>query len=254
MFINEAKAIELLLNGEVVAIPTETVFGIFALYSNNNAVEKLLNLKKRQEKHLGIYINKEFDQYKLLSSQLSNDLKKYLPGPLTIVKNCNGYRISSNKILQNIIDKIGPLSGTSANLTGFPPITEAKFLNFNIPAINEDCQLGIESTVLDLDNDKIIRNGYIDMSSQYKSTINIINPYKLDKKVKIFYNSKDENLFQIGLDSKCDFKLNSDFNNFWSSLHYGIQSGKNINFSMNLDINNYLENLIYYYIQRLTIS
>jgi len=84
-----AKAIKLLREGEVVALPTETVYGLAADALNPDAVVKIFEAKERPRfDPLIVHLPKReaVDEIAIVESQLARDLiEKFWPGPLTII-------------------------------------------------------------------------------------------------------------------------------------------------------------------------
>ena len=82
------KAIELLKNAKVIAIPTDTVYGFAVDASNQEALENLYRLKKRDKnKPIAIFL-KNVEQIKklfIIEKITAKLIKKFLPGKLTIV-------------------------------------------------------------------------------------------------------------------------------------------------------------------------
>ncbi len=169
------SACEILKNGGVVAIPTETVYGLAANAFDDNAIEKVFKAKGRpQDNPLIVHIANLDMLYKIAKEVPKTALslaEKFWPGPLTIVFNKTeiiGERVSaglqtvavrmpSNKTAKEIIEKSGiPLAAPSANLSGKPSPTSANHvlsdLDGKIDAVvmGEDSNVGVESTVITL--------------------------------------------------------------------------------------------------------
>lgn len=187
--------------GEVIAFPTETVYGLGCDFFNESAVKKIFELKGRElNKPLSAHISdlKFVDQ---LAENIPDEFfllaEKFLPGPLAIILRKNksvpdfvtaghntiGFRFPDNQIAIDIINHFGkPLAATSANLSGQSPALEIKDIinNFNnkIPLIIDGglTIYKIASTVIDLSNNKfyILREGAI-----YKSEIEKVLKAKL---------------------------------------------------------------------------
>lgn len=176
---NEINEIaELLKNGEAVAIPTETVYGIAADCFNENAVDKIFRAKGRPTDNPLIVHISEFEQLYELVKEVPEKAKelceKYWPGPLTVIlpkKDCVSHKVSgglstvavrmpSHPAARAIIEAAGvPLAAPSANISGFPSPTSASYviddMYGRLPAIVDggDCDFGIESTVVTLATD-----------------------------------------------------------------------------------------------------
>lgn len=140
---NIQKAIACIKNEEVVGIPTETVYGIGVDPLSQAAVDKIFNLKERDEnKPLSILVHSFHDLIKLkIISKVPEIVELYWPGPLTIIveselnfadgvgtKNPNsiGIRVPDNELALELLKKTGPLAVTSANISGQEDITNEK--------------------------------------------------------------------------------------------------------------------------------
>lgn len=181
-------ACELLKKGEIVAIPTETVYGLAGDSRNGEAIKKIFEAKGRPADNPLIVHISNMNMLKGIVREIPEDAKilakNFWPGPLTIImpkgdKICNetcagldsvGVRMPSNPIAHEIIEKSGvPFSAPSANLSGKPSPTNAEdvFVDMNgrIPLIIDggECQAGVESTVISVltDTPTILRPGII---------------------------------------------------------------------------------------------
>ncbi len=169
------KAVSLLKKGEIVAFPTETVYGLGANAFDEIALKKIFLAKGRpQDNPLIIHIS-NITQLKEVVSFVPKEAKllakKFWPGPLTIIlKKSNSVplcvtagldtvaiRMPSNKTALDLIKKAGfPIAAPSANSSGKVSPTKAihvkEDLNKKIPLILDggECEIGLESTVLDL--------------------------------------------------------------------------------------------------------
>ena len=183
-----AKAAQLLRQGEIVAIPTETVYGIAASAFDGAAVKKIFAAKGRpQDNPLIVHI----DRMKMLEGlvgQVPESAKKlaeaFWPGPLTIImprgekvadEVCAGLdtvavRMPSHPVARAVIAASGlPLAAPSANLSGSPSPTCARYvwndMNGRLPLILDggDCQVGVESTVITVAGEEpvLLRPGFI---------------------------------------------------------------------------------------------
>jgi L-threonylcarbamoyladenylate synthase len=134
-------AIEKLKNGKVIAIPTDTVYGLAVDAKNFEAVENLYRLKKREKnKPLAIFL-KNLEQIKklfIIEDITKKLIEKYLPGKLTIVakikdktdiklaKNLNeidddflGFRVVDSFFIKKLFNEFDIiLAVTSANISG----------------------------------------------------------------------------------------------------------------------------------------
>ena len=174
------EAAELLKRGEVVAIPTETVYGLAANALNENAVRKIFEAKGRpQDNPLIVHIS-GMEMLKPLATEIPDIAKelakRFWGGPLTMIFSKSGavpdvtsgglstvaVRMPANAAARGIIEKCGfPLAAPSANISGKPSPTTARHvyddMNGKIPLIIDggDCEVGVESTVICFDGGKI---------------------------------------------------------------------------------------------------
>jgi len=171
----------------LVVFPTETVYGLGANALSEEAVKKIFIAKGRpQDNPLIVHIS-SLDQVKDLAVDIPDEFytlaKKYMPGPLTIIlKKSNkvpyvvtangetvGIRMPKNPYTRDLISKSFPLAAPSANKSKHISPTTAMHvyedLKGELELILDDgpCDVGIESTVLDLtvDTPTILRPGAI---------------------------------------------------------------------------------------------
>jgi len=170
-----AKAAKILSCGGLVAIPTETVYGLAANAFDESAVSKIFVAKGRpQDNPLIVHISSLEELYPLVESVPENAIRlaeNFWPGPLTIILKKSdkipsvvsagldtvAVRMPSNKIASAIIKASGvPLAAPSANLSGSPSPTCFKYvyddMNTRIDAIVDggESEVGLESTVITL--------------------------------------------------------------------------------------------------------
>ncbi len=175
-----AEAADLLRSGEIVAIPTETVYGLAADASNEAAVKKIFEAKGRPSDNPLIVHISHIDMLGELVSRIPpmalECAKRFWPGPLTMVmpKSAKipyvtsggletvGIRFPSHRTAQRIITASGRgLAAPSANLSGSPSPTTLRHvlddMNGRIPAVVDggNCEVGVESTVISFDGDSI---------------------------------------------------------------------------------------------------
>lgn len=168
-------ASQILKDGGLVGIPTETVYGLAANALNGKAVAKIFAAKGRpMDNPLIVHIS-DFNQlYKLVKEvpeSAKNLAENFWPGPLTIILpkadiipdevsaglDTVAVRFPSHPAARAIIEASGlPLAAPSANLSGHPSPTTAEHvmndLNDKIEAVLDggSCGVGVESTVITL--------------------------------------------------------------------------------------------------------
>ena len=185
-------AIEKLKNGKVIAIPTDTVYGLAVDAKNFNAVENLYRLKKREKnKPLAIFL-KNLEQIKklfIVEDITKKLIEKYLPGKLTIVakikdktniklaKNLNeiddnflGFRMVDSFFIKKLFDEFDIiLAVTSANISGNKVANSPSEIIKIFPQIeliiSGNLLENSASTVVKINNSQleIIRNGAIEI-------------------------------------------------------------------------------------------
>ncbi|MHA1303430.1 MAG: L-threonylcarbamoyladenylate synthase [Candidatus Heimdallarchaeaceae archaeon] len=182
------QAVLYLKSGDVIAFPTDTVYGVGANVFDEQAVNKIFEIKQRpRDKPINVLIS-SMDQLEQLIEGI-NPLAERLfrlfwPGALTLIllkkdsvpevvtagKYTIGVRMPKNPVALKIIEELGsPLAATSANISGKKSPLNAKEvfeqLGGRIPLILDggETQERVESTILDLSSKKpkILREGGI---------------------------------------------------------------------------------------------
>lgn len=173
-------------NGGAVVLPTETVYGLFAQALNEEAVNRVYQLKQRpRDKAMNLNVSKLNDIYFFSQNPpyyLEKLYNRFMPGPLTIILKANknvpfwvnsgldtvGFRLPKHEQTLRLIAETGPLIGPSANVSGQESGKEfTKLLSQfseKLEGIADDEALtGIDSTILDLSGPKarILRQGSI---------------------------------------------------------------------------------------------
>ena len=209
-----AVAAEIIKSGGLVAIPTETVYGLGANGLDENAVAKIFEAKGRpQDNPLILHISgpEQIERYCHHIPQKAFDLaEKFWPGPLTIVlpakntvpKRTTGgldtvaVRCPDCQVTREIIRLSGvPLAAPSANISGKPSTTTAEHVRHDhdgrIDAIVDGgpCRVGVESTIVDLTEERprLLRPGGIGP----EELIAVLGDLVVDKAVTAQVN-KDE--------------------------------------------------------------
>ena len=181
------KAAALIKSGELVAFPTETVYGLGADGFNASAYQKIYEVKGRPDnKPLSLLVSDRamIEELAEISPIAEKLIETFMPGPLTLILNQHinsafripnseltiGVRMPDNEITLALIKAANcPIAAPSANISGQAPPTNAqevfKYFDGNIPLILDggECTVGISSTVVDLTHDKpvILREGSI---------------------------------------------------------------------------------------------
>jgi|TARA_B110000090_G_scaffold50696_1_gene57984 L-threonylcarbamoyladenylate synthase len=179
------KTFQVIKKGGIVVFPTDTVYGIGCNPYNANAVEKIYEIKSREKiKSLPVlaYSLDTVKEIARIDTFTEKIIKKYWPGPLTLIleltdkklkKSLNldnkiAVRIPDSKCTLKLLEKCGLLVGTSANISGSPPSTDPKECLKNITNYDVFLNGGTitskgESTIIEIENEeiKIIRKGVL---------------------------------------------------------------------------------------------
>lgn len=170
-----AKASALLKAGEVVAFPTETVYGLGADATNDSAVKKVFTAKGRPADNpliMTVADVSQLEAYVTISEAAQKLMTQFWPGSLTIILpiitgqvsmlvtgglQTVAFRLPANDVTRELIRMTGvPLVGPSANLSGKPSPTTAQHvwhdMQGKISGIVDDgpTMVGVESTVVDM--------------------------------------------------------------------------------------------------------
>ncbi|XVG96003.1 L-threonylcarbamoyladenylate synthase [Eubacteriales bacterium KG127] len=188
------EASKIIASGGLVAFPTETVYGLGANALDEEAVSRIYSAKGRpSDNPMIVHISAIGDVERIANLSKLNDVQMeklrkvsdaFWPGPLTVILpkaenmprvttgglDTVAVRMPSHKVARMIIQSSGcPIAAPSANLSGKPsPTTAAHTLADMDGRIDgliwgDDCQVGIESTVVDMTCDVpvILRPGEI---------------------------------------------------------------------------------------------
>lgn len=178
---NIIKAKKILENGEVVAIPTETVYGLAANAFDEKAIKKIFDIKERPLFNPLIVHIKSVEYLTEVAKNIPPKAiklaKHFWPGSLTLVlpkksnipsivtagKDTVGVRVPNHSLTLELLENLNfPLAAPSANPFGTISPTEAKhvldYFGENIPMVLDGgmCQNGIESTIVGFENDEPI--------------------------------------------------------------------------------------------------
>lgn len=188
------EAVSKIKSGELVAFPTETVYGLGANAYSEDAVRKIYDAKGRPTNNPLIVHIANIEEAKEIA-HFNNEAeilaKHFWPGPITLVlpikENSKiapsvragldtiAIRIPAHKIAKELLEKSGlPIAAPSANPSGYISATLASHIRANLPDIyiledHDEKNLGVnnyglESTIVDLSNPdyiKILRYGFI---------------------------------------------------------------------------------------------
>lgn len=182
------QAVSFLKQGKLVIIPTETVYGLGADASNPNALKKIFKAKGRPQSHpLIVHIadSSYLSEWAVDIPETAYKLAKtFWPGPLTLVlkraphvstvitggQDTIALRVPAHPIAQQILSMFkGGIAAPSANSFGYISPTTIEHVNkemgnkVSLIIDGGPCQIGIESTIIDLSHDEptLLRPGMI---------------------------------------------------------------------------------------------
>lgn len=129
------QAAQLLNEGSIGVLPTDTVYGVVAAANNQQSVERLYALKKREQKP-GTIIAASIEQLVDIgfAKRYLTAVEQFWPNPISVVVPCDiaylhigkyavAVRIPKDEIVQKLLEQTGPLLTSSANQPGEPPAT-----------------------------------------------------------------------------------------------------------------------------------
>ena len=201
---NEAMVIEALRRGEVIAVPTDTVYGLCCSVFCDSAIERIYNIKHRPTSQpVAIVVANISDIYKYVTRLPVNAsfiFEHFLPGPLTVLLESNGviksehvvhdgkiaFRVVDAYPLTEIIKSVGcPLVLTSANVHGADNCFTAEKV---LSQLGEDVRYIIdvrdgekcfnkESTIIHFEDGKVVidREGVVSKDDFISHSIDVIS-------------------------------------------------------------------------------
>ena len=200
-----ARASDILRSGGLVAIPTETVYGLGANALDKEACLRIFEAKGRPSDNPLIVHIAKVEQLDGIVSEVNENAKKLMkafwPGPLTIVMkkadkipfevsaglDTVAVRMPSHRIAHKLLEMCNiPVAAPSANTSGKPSPTSANHvfedMNGKIDAIVDggSCEVGLESTVIDVTEDipKLLRPGGVTYEQLCDVLGNVIKNYE----------------------------------------------------------------------------
>lgn len=202
-----SQAVDMLLAGEIVAFPTETVYGLGAVATDEAAVAKIFEAKGRpSDNPLIVHIGAKEEAAKYvdhISPKAQKCMDVFWPGPLTLILQAKpnlfasnvsvglktvGLRMPDHPIALRLLQLLGkPVAAPSANRSGKPSPTTAlhveKDLAGRIPLIIDggETGIGLESSVVDftVDPPVILRPGGVTASMLREQIGDVIQPETL---------------------------------------------------------------------------
>jgi L-threonylcarbamoyladenylate synthase len=176
------RAAEVIRGGGIVVYPTETVYGIGVDAMNEETILSAFRIKRRpldMPLFIAVCSFEMMEDVALLNEEEMEIAKALLPGPVSILvlkKGCVpsaltagsskvGLRFPSHPVALKLIEASGPITSTSANITGKPSPVSLQELDALIYADADivldggRCDYGSASTFVDLSGKRVIRKG-----------------------------------------------------------------------------------------------
>ena len=180
MLINKAKNI--LINSGIIVYPTETIYGIGVNAFDEIAIKKIFSMKKRPKKlpiSIAVSNLEMVSKVAEINEIVERIYERFLPGPITLIlkKKPNisnlltsnmdtiGIRVPDHDFTLKLIEKFGPITSTSANIHGNELPINIKIAKKQLGDLVDlyidfgECKYKKPSTIIDIENHKIIRQG-----------------------------------------------------------------------------------------------
>jgi L-threonylcarbamoyladenylate synthase len=182
------KVANAFLAHDVLAIPTDTVYGVGVVYGDLNDLSRLKHAKHRPETKpipMMVASASQMKQIAKVDARTEKIIDAFLPGPLTLIlplredvskeytngKDTVAVRIPDAPFILNVIQRLNkPLLVSSANISGRPAAITFDQAKENLPNIDGivqgQCQQGMASTIVDCTKEQlaILREGPISLS------------------------------------------------------------------------------------------
>lgn len=259
---------KILESGELVAIPTETVYGLAANAFDQNAVLKIYEVKNRPKFNPLIIHSDALERFSDWGIELNSKILKlasvFSPGPITYVlpkskiipdiitagNDSVAIRIPNHKLTLELLSQLEfPLAAPSANPSEYVSPTNALHvqdqLGNKIPYILDggDCTVGLESTIIDLTTKRarLLRLGAISKEQIEEILAEEVEDIKINDNIvapgmmKRHYATRHPIYFESDLD-KIDFNMNIFALRFDSYVDF-LPKEKQILLSVNSNLN-----------------
>lgn len=156
--------------GGVALIPTDTIYGLHAVATDERAIARIAAMKGRGDDKPFVVIASSVDQLRTLGATVPEELSNIWPAPLTAILARGGgtiaARIPDLEWLRALLQRTGPLVSTSANRSGEPPITSPDALAQDLrdaldAVLDQGLREGKPSTIVDFTGAKphLVREG-----------------------------------------------------------------------------------------------
>lgn len=161
---------EILKAGGVALLPTDTIYGLHAVATNDQAIARIVAMKGRADDKPFVIIASSVEQLRLLGAIVPELLDGIWPAPLTAILACGAKTIAARipdlGWLRALLARTGPLVSTSANGAGEPPVTSPEALPRDMEealdaVLDQGPREGKPSTIVDFtaSEPRLIREG-----------------------------------------------------------------------------------------------
>jgi L-threonylcarbamoyladenylate synthase len=161
---------DVLRAGGVALLPTDTIYGLHAIATNEDATARIRAMKGRGDDKPFVVIASSIEQLRAFGAIVPEQLSGIWPAPLTAILGRGeatiAARIPALEWLRSLLDRTGALVSTSANRSGEPPITSPEALANDLQnsldaLLDQGPREGKPSTIVDFTGDepKLIREG-----------------------------------------------------------------------------------------------
>jgi L-threonylcarbamoyladenylate synthase len=169
-------ATDIVRNGGVIGYPTETVYGIGALATDEKAILRVFDIKRRPlSMPLSIAVSNMGMLEEVAEIEHPDFIRKFLPGPVTVILKKKrvlpdvltagsgyvGIRLPDHPMALDLIRRTGPIVSTSANLHGEPDPVTADEVTVEVDYLLDGgrAKYAGSSTIVDLHAYKVVRKG-----------------------------------------------------------------------------------------------
>jgi tRNA threonylcarbamoyl adenosine modification protein (Sua5/YciO/YrdC/YwlC family) len=166
------RAVDALLEGEVIAYPTDTVYGLGCDITSKKAVDRLYQIKGMERSHPLAFICpdlSEIAKYAIVDNQTYRVLRRFLPGPYCFILEATrevprlvqtkrktiGIRIPNHEVVRAVVEGLGrPVISTTAQKGGDDPYVDAQEIDADFHGLGLVLDAGagglVPTTVIDL--------------------------------------------------------------------------------------------------------
>lgn len=161
---------DVLRAGGVALLPTDTIYGLHAVATDQQAIGRIRAMKGRGDDKPFVVIGSSIEQLRALGATIPERLSGIWPAPLTAILTSGqttiAARIPDLEWLRALLDRTGPLVSTSANRSGEPPVTSPHALAIDLQnaldaLLDQGLREGKPSTIVDFTGaePRLIREG-----------------------------------------------------------------------------------------------